>query len=81
MLAWALSLEDPNLIVIELNERTHSPHNVEWIRKAGKLTSINSWNRAPFYEYVFGAKCGWVFEEGVDIAVTNRPAGCVKQKH
>lgn len=78
-LEWALALNDENLVVIELQEEVRSKANINRIHAAGKLTSENSWHESSNDER-FGAKCKWIFEMGINIAITNQPQGCVRQR-
>jgi len=78
-LDWALALVDPDLRVIELHENIRTPENIERIRKAGKLSSENSWHFTSTRE-VFGATCTDVFRLKIDIAITNRAKQCLKQR-
>jgi glycerophosphoryl diester phosphodiesterase len=74
-----LSVDDPRLLIIEINENTRTAENIRRIHEAGKLVSEDSWHFSPSYEF-FGATCSELFEKGIDIAITNRPYGCAVQK-
>ena len=75
----ALSIKDERLLVIEVNEKTRTAENIKRIHDAGKLVSEDSWHFSASYE-LFGATCTELFLNGIDIAITNRPEGCVEQK-
>jgi len=76
-----LALEDPNLMIVELRPGISTPRNIDAIHAAGKLVSEDSW--------YFGRERGWgasharcdkVFQHGIDIAISDIPAGCVVQR-
>ena len=78
-LDWALSLNDPRLVVIELEKNMGTPENLADIHAAGKLASSNSWRFAKMKE-LGSAGCTKVFRRGIDIAVCNNLQSCVDQK-
>jgi glycerophosphoryl diester phosphodiesterase len=78
-LEWALGLDDPRLVVIELHENVRTKENIARIHALGKITSENSWPEATAKER-FGASCEWVFKKGIRIATSKRPEGCVRQR-
>lgn len=73
-LDWAIARHDPNLVVIELGPAMVRPDVIRRVHAAGKLASENAWPRSRLQE-LWGQECDAVFAAGVDIAVTNRPAG------
>lgn len=74
-----LAEQDPHIVIIELHSEIRTPEVIRSIHTAGKLTSENSWHFSLLHE-LFGARCTSLFRAGIDIAITNRPASCVKQK-
>lgn len=79
-LEWALNLEDPNLIIIEVDTRFDDLESVaKRIHESGRLSSMDSFDFSNSYE-LFGTKCKNVFELGIDIAISNKPRQCLKQK-
>lgn len=79
-LAWALALDDPRLIIIEMDRDFVSPDRIREAHAGGKLVSENSF-RYQYTEERFSASCDEVFSQGIDIAVTNNPASCSQQRH
>jgi hypothetical protein len=75
----AIALHDPHLVILELDRDFITPQRVSRIHEAHMLVSENSF-RYPFTEERFTASCDRVFGLGVDIAVTNNPAGCAAQR-
>ncbi|MFL5786010.1 MAG: glycerophosphodiester phosphodiesterase [Bacteriovoracaceae bacterium] len=78
-LDWALGLNDDNLVVIELSEDFISADIIDAIHDAGKLASDNSWHFSSTRE-IFGAACTPLFEMNIDIAITDKPEGCIEQR-
>lgn len=78
-LDWILDQDDPNLVIIELRDKTVTPEFIARAHAAGKLVTANAFQMSAVDE-LFGAACDLVYKKGLDIAVTNRPAGCAKQK-
>lgn len=79
MLDWAVSLNDDNLVVIELHENMRRRDVIDKIHQANKLALEDSW-RYVFHKEVLKAACDKVFALGIDIAISNSPASCVKQR-
>jgi glycerophosphoryl diester phosphodiesterase len=77
LLAELLAKRDPHLLIIALHPDFLSKEIVSAVRASGKLTSLNAWQLAPEEN---GATCAHLFELGIDIAVTNAPAQCVRQR-
>lgn len=77
---WALALDDKRLLVIELHENIRTRANIAQIKAAGKFSSENAWHESSGRER-FGASCRWVFDLGINIAISNKPGGCVKQRN
>jgi glycerophosphoryl diester phosphodiesterase len=76
-----LSLGDPNLMIVELRPGLNTPGNIGAIHAAGKLVSEDSWYFGR--ERLWGgrhARCDKVFQHGIDIAISDIPAGCVLQR-
>ncbi|MBI1317989.1 MAG: hypothetical protein GC168_03435 [Candidatus Hydrogenedens sp.] len=78
-LDWALGLNDPRLVVIEIDPSMRRPEVIQRAHDGGKLTSYNSW-RFSLTQELFRAVVPKVYELGIDIAVTNRPASAVRQR-
>ena len=78
-LDWALSLNDPLLITIEMDRDFITPLRIRRVHDAGKMVSENSW-RYQFTEEQFVASCNRAFEMGVNIVVTNNPMSCAQQR-
>jgi len=78
-LKWALSLDDPRLIVIELARDMVTPEAVALVHAAGKLVSTDSFEFSLGFEF-FGATCANVWRRGADIAISNAPKSCVAQR-
>lgn len=79
-LNWAINLNDDYLLVIELHKNVRTPEIIAAIHAANKLASENSWHFSKTLE-LFNAQCDKVFNLGIDIAITNNPKKCVKQKN
>lgn len=79
-LAWAFSLNDPHLRIIEMDRDFINPERIMAVHEHAKLVSCNTWRR-QYTEERFSASCGWAFNSGVDIAVTNNPDSCARQRH
>lgn len=79
-LNWAINLNDDYLLVIELHKNVRTPEIIAAIHAANKLASENSWHFSKTLE-LFNAECDKVFNLGIDIAITNNPKKCVKQKN
>jgi glycerophosphoryl diester phosphodiesterase len=80
-----LELRDPRLAVIGLRPDTLTGENVSLIHAAGKRSSINAWLLAeeriePVGNLPRTASCAEAFRRGADIAVTNDPEECVRQR-
>ncbi len=76
-----LALGDENLLVIELHPEIRTAANIEAIHEAGKLASENAWHfGAERTWYRKQAMCSRVFARGIDIAITDLPASCVRQR-
>lgn len=78
-LDWALSHNDPYLVIIEMEKDMANPKNLKKAHAAGKLVSVNSWRYGSLEEF-FSAACDKVFKLGIDIAIANNISGCVRQK-
>lgn len=78
-LKWALAQED-SLMILEIRKVTRKKHVIDAIHKAGKLVTENSWHMGFPFE-IFGASCDKLFQLGIDIAISNRPKGCVQQRN
>jgi glycerophosphoryl diester phosphodiesterase len=76
-LAELLAANDSRLLSIQLHPDFLSDDLVRRVHAAGKVASLNAFQLAPETE---GATCTHVFELGVDIAVTNAPEACAKQR-
>jgi len=74
-MTWALSVPDPNLVVIELDPDTRTPEWIDSIHAAGKLASENAWELAWDGE-MLADRCEAVFDLKIDIAISKQAAGC-----
>jgi glycerophosphoryl diester phosphodiesterase len=72
-----LAARDPRLLLIALHPDFLSDELVRRVHAAGKVASLNAFQLEPETN---GATCARVFELGVDVAVTNDPATCLKQR-
>lgn len=77
-LDWALSLNDPHLVVIEIDKTLRKPEHIDAIHRAGKFVSENAWHFRADRE-IRDAGCDQVYAAGIDIAISNRPADCAAQ--
>ena len=78
-LQWALSLNDPRLIAIEMDPRMMTPETVALVHAAGKLVSADSFGYGFAFE-MFGAACAKTWSHGADIAISNAPKSCARQR-
>lgn len=78
-LDWALALNDEYLRVIELQGDMAARNNVDRIHAFNKAISFNAWALVPDFE-LLKAGCSRAFARGYDIAVSNNPKSCGKQK-
>ncbi|OYZ23685.1 MAG: hypothetical protein B7Y39_03615 [Bdellovibrio sp. 28-41-41] len=78
-LNWALS-QDEALVLIELHKETRLPQFIDAIHASGRLVTENAWHLGSPYE-LFSASCRLMFDLGIDIVISNRPKGCVKQRN
>lgn len=78
-LNWVLNLNDDNLVVIEVNEKSSTPYFIDAIHKANKLVLEDSWHYSKIRE-LFGATCLPLFLKTIDIAITDRPNSCLYQR-
>ncbi|MGZ3797151.1 MAG: glycerophosphodiester phosphodiesterase [Pseudobdellovibrionaceae bacterium] len=79
-LNWALSLQDDNLVVIELHEKLRTKEIIDAIHRAHKWASEDSWHWR-FDQEFFGVSCYKGFYEiGLDILVSNRPKQCARER-
>lgn len=75
-----LATNDPRLSVVELHANIRTKENIDRIHAAGKYVSENSWHFTTLHE-LGGAACTQAFMFDIDIAVTNRPKECVRQRN
>ncbi|HXX48909.1 MAG TPA: glycerophosphodiester phosphodiesterase family protein [Myxococcota bacterium] len=80
-----LELKDPRIAIVGLRPDTLTGENLARIRAAGKRSSINAWMLAdervePAGDLPRTAACEQAFRRGVDIAVTNDPQDCARQR-
>jgi len=80
-----LGLGDARLRVIGLRPDTLNAENLSLIHAAGKFASINAWSLTeeriePAGGLPRTASCDEAFRRGADIAVTNDPEDCVRQR-
>ena len=74
-----LAANDPFIKIVELDRDYANPALIADIHRRDKLVSMNSW-RYQFSEERFVASCDRVFEQGIDIAVTNNSHSCEAQE-
>jgi glycerophosphoryl diester phosphodiesterase len=79
-----IAMDDPHVAIIQLHPDMLTDANLEKIHRSGKLASIDAWyvarERKPWL-WPFGpSACAQVFRRGVDIAVTNVPGECARQR-
>ncbi|MFI5315574.1 MAG: glycerophosphodiester phosphodiesterase family protein [Myxococcota bacterium] len=84
-LAELLALDDPRLLIIQLHENLLTDHSLRAIRDSGKLTSIDAWRIGSerlwsFWPFQRTAACDLVFRDGIDIAISNTPSACARQR-
>jgi len=80
-----LAQNDPRLMIIQLHADTLNPLNLDMLRGLGKLTSMDAWRAGSERGWSFSsmfrsAACEDVWSHGVDIAITNDPGDCRKQR-
>jgi glycerophosphoryl diester phosphodiesterase len=78
-LKWAAELQDPRLVVIEIDKDMVRKEVIDAIHAADKLVLANSFRFDTFREFL-GANCKLLFDLGVDIAISDNPKSCVAQK-
>ena len=78
-LQWILAAHDPYLKIVEISRDNVTDRLVRELHAQQKLLSLDTW-RYQFTEERFVASCDRAFEQGIDIAVTNNPASCRRQK-
>lgn len=76
---WILDAHDPYLKIVEISRDSVTDQLVRELHAQQKLVSLDTW-RYQFTEERFTASCDRAFERGIDIAVTNNPASCHRQK-
>jgi len=76
-LAQLLAERDPRLVLIQLHPAFMSSEILRSIHASEKLTSLNAWRLAPEEK---AATCDRVFALGIDVAVTNAPELCARQR-
>lgn len=79
-LNWVINLNDDQLVVVEVNEKSHFPHFIDALHKANKLVLEDSWHYSITRE-LFKASCKPLFESNIDIAISDRPASCLIQRN
>jgi glycerophosphoryl diester phosphodiesterase len=79
-LKWALA-QDETLMIVEVDSQTRSREIIDQVHASGKLVTEDSWHFSPINsQELFASACKKAFEFGIDIAISNRPKGCVKKK-
>lgn len=78
-LKWALE-QDDELLIVEVDAHSRSAEAIERIHQSGKLVTEDSWHFSKLQE-LFRSSCKKGFEFKIDILVTNRPDGCVKERN
>lgn len=77
-LQWALGLDDPHLIIIELWEELLTSKIIDQIHEKGKLISVDTFSLKHSKE-IFSAQCQWAYQRQVDIAISDLSYSCVRQ--
>ncbi|MBY0414335.1 MAG: glycerophosphodiester phosphodiesterase family protein [Bdellovibrionales bacterium] len=77
-LKWALEQTD-ELLIVEIDGKMRNPSVIDRIHQSGKLVTEDSWHFSKTQE-LFRSSCKKGFENKIDILVTNRPDGCVKER-
>jgi glycerophosphoryl diester phosphodiesterase len=72
-----LEQRDPRLVLIQLHPDFVSPEILRQVHVSGKLASMDAWQLQTEES---GATCAKLFELGIDVAVTNAPELCTKQR-
>ena len=80
-----LALRDARMLVIGLRPETLTDENLALIHASGRVASLNAWTLAeervePQGDLPRTASCDQAFRRGVDIAVSNDPEDCVRQR-
>ena len=80
-----LAEHDPRLMIIQLHSDMLSPLNLGLVHGSGKLASMDAWRVAPeggwwFWPMLRAAACEDVWQHGVDIAITNDPGDCARER-
>jgi hypothetical protein len=78
-LEWAVGLHDDHLVIIELPMEMCRASVIERVRSAGKVPLVNAFQHGRLGE-LFGAQCGWAYDRGIGIAISDRPASCAAQR-
>lgn len=73
------SRNDPALLIVEVVPETRSPQLIREFQAMGKLVTEDAWHFRKDWE-IFKAACLPAFQHKINIAVSNRVDGCVKQK-
>ena len=82
-LDWALGLHDEHLEVVELHPNLRTAANIERIHTAGKLVSENAWHFGGGwwnYREFWWANCTAAYDAGIDIAVSENPESCLRER-
>lgn len=77
-LDWALS-QSNSLMIIEVEAKTRNESVIDRIHASGKLVTEDSWHFSKTKE-LFSSSCKKAFDQHIEIAVSNRPDGCAKEK-
>lgn len=77
-LKWALS-QDAELLIVEVNPESRSESAINQIHAHGKLVTEDAWHFSKTHEF-FTSSCKKAFENKIDIAISNRPKSCAKEK-
>ncbi len=77
-LKWVLE-QPKELLVVEVVPETRTESVISQIHAHGKLVTEDAWHFSKTHE-LFSSSCKKVFENKIDIAVSNRPKGCLKEK-
>lgn len=82
-LDWALTLADPNLLVIELHPNIRTDANIDRIHRRGMLVSENAWHFRDWLlnpREMLWAECFNAFAHRIEIAISENPVSCLAQR-
>ncbi len=77
-LQWAIALNDPRLIVIEMEKKMIIQKHIQIAHGAGKFILTDTW-RYVWHKEIAGAACTNAWKRGADIGISNAPNQCIAQ--